>query len=321
MGCSMVLMVAMAAKEDIVVIDPNLSKVMLFRHCNGKSVILGRLPGTQQVNAPAATAAKQLSALQGNIWNRRSVACAVGGVVSRKGKWSAFFTPKQRKRVAEQGLYLWPSCLATDGEMPIKKDLLEVVYEHLLFVKVVIHEPQHWSWAMPNPRLTEAGRLGRFPTNLLDCAPREKAHCRHVRGLSVLAAGWWGGLNTIISACVGKPAMEVPVRTCWWHRQFLVEEVRWGCYGLPPTKTETHPRLHYDTGVKSLLAAVRAGLNRCRRPASRTLLREMLVRHLVDFRWLSRTVLGPIDEPRSDALLLLEGSVSLDAEGRALTCA
>ena len=128
MGTSMVLMAAMVAQEDIVVIDTNIREAMLNSHCDGRSVVLGRLPGRHAFSAESAGLALQLSTLQGNIWNRRSLACAVGGIVGRKGGWSPFFSPRQRTRVSERGLYLWPSFLfprprVGGTALAIKKDL------------------------------------------------------------------------------------------------------------------------------------------------------------------------------------------------------
>ena len=317
MGTSMVLMAAMVAQEDIVVIDTNVREVMLNSHCDGRSVVLGRLPGRQTFSTESAGLALQLSTLQGNIWNRRSLACAVGGIVGRKGGWAPFFAPRQRTRVSERGLYLLPSFLfpRVGTALAIKKDLWEVVSEYLPFVKVIIHEPVHWSWAIPNYTLSEAERLGRFKPKLLDGMPYEKKHCETVRGLSIRPRKeWWKWMNDKIGECVCQPGMDLPLPTSW-YRRFLLEQIRWGKLDLPTGKTDAYPRLHYDTGVESLLAAVRAGLNRRWRPASRTLLRDALLQHLSEFRWLYRTLLGPIDKPRSDAILLLEGSALVDAEG------
>ena len=78
MGDSLVNLQAIDEERDILVIDwPN--RALTLRTAHGKEIILGRQPKKRGKGYLDATSALQRSQVQGNVWNRVSLAVAVGG--------------------------------------------------------------------------------------------------------------------------------------------------------------------------------------------------------------------------------------------------
>ena len=78
MGDSMVTLMALDCEVDILVASVN-TKLLTLHKSNGKEIILGRLPHKNGKGFHGATTALQRSVVQGNVWNRISLAVAVGG--------------------------------------------------------------------------------------------------------------------------------------------------------------------------------------------------------------------------------------------------
>ena len=331
MNDSLVALQAIVDGVDILIIDgpakPTQSGLSLtLRKADGTIVIVGRKRTKHGYGN--ATSALQRATVQGNVWSRLSLAVAVGGRISSKGKLVGFLPEGRSQHTKQGGLFARPGCWDNQTSVPdqtsegpndpssesdveqkpeaataILRDIWPRVMEYLPYFKVLIHTPGHWHWAYPDRKLGVKERLGRYtPKQLRKSIPDV------IPGLSILKDTEWKRLNGRILTCVSKPGLRTPERTGWAYREFMTHEMSWGFHGMPPTKTRAHPRLHHESGVKSLLSAVMAGLKWSCRPASIGCLSDLLVEHIVTFRWLYRSFLGPDDVPRKSALGLLLGS-------------
>ena len=82
--------------------------------------------------------------------------------------------------------------------------------------------------------------------------------------------------------------------------------VDWGCSSVSPREVTAFPRVHYQTGVNSLLESVMEGLLPSSKPVSLDSLVRLLDDHLTKFAFLYRTILGVLRQPCDEAKKLLQ---------------
>ena len=112
---------------------------------------------------------------------------------------------------------------------------------------------------------------------------------------------WWNTLNVRIRKLLQLQGLRLPPRTSWAYCQFLVGNVDWGCISVSPREVTAFPRVHYQTGVNSLLEAVMEGLLPSSKPVSLDSLVRLLDDHLTKFAFLYRTILGVLRQPCDEA--------------------
>jgi hypothetical protein len=307
---SLVALQAVVDGVDILIAD---GSCLTLRKANGVQLMLGRVKTKHGYTN--ATTALQRSTVQGNVWSRRSLAIAVGGLITTKGKLKPLFPNGRSGDSKVRSVFARPSCWVKT-KSAILPDVWDWVIEYLPYFKVLIlSNKNHWDWAYPNPRLSVKERLGRFTPKEL----RKKTPLK-VLGLSLSKAQWWHPLNARIERCVAEAGLRTPVRTGWAFRYYIIHEIDWGGIvgpnqQMPPNQQQAYPRLHHECGVKSLFVAVMAGLDRAYRPASVAVMSQLLVEHLEASLWFYRSLTGPYDVPLKCALVLLRGS---DVQHRAI---
>ena len=290
-GDGLINLYAVWSGIDILVINmATESKIQLWTS-KGLMKTLGYEPGHFGRNAEKGASYQPdvaLYQMQWNYWCRVSLATAVNATLGPAGNLVPFNKGKVSAPQYE-GSGQWRSVWAK---------FIGGVIAYIPCYRVLIKEPQHWNWATPDYRLPLLQRLGRKPGGVQITSPP-------VAGISMDSRAWWNTLNVRIRKLLQRQGLRLPPTTSWGYCQFLVGNVDWGWISVSPTEVTAFPRVHYQTGVNSLLESVMEGLLPSSKPVSLDSMVRLLDDHLAKFAFLYRTMLGVLCQPYDEAKKLL----------------